>query len=76
MQSVMESIWDFAPAPVIVSNETEETIERPLCSSWPSPVPSHRWIVAAVAVVFLCWMWYTDRKESVPEPPVAPTTTV
>ena len=71
MTVVMASVWDYAPPSMeTVDEESEDDAvptlaEQPPCSSWP-PVfrAPQRWLVAAISVLFLYWMWSEDRVKS------------
>ena len=79
MQSVMDSLWDFAPSPVTVMNEPEEAEceGKPTTygdvPSWFMPMFSQRWIVAIIATLFLCWLWYSERRDTDTGPPATTT---
>lgn len=70
----MASAWDFAPAAIVVeTDDVEATPEddeaQPLaCSATASfwnPALSHqRWLVVAVSLLFLYWVWSSDDRVS------------
>ena len=64
LETVMSAAWDFAPDPVVVAAETnEEPVPNPPCRmGWSVPPLSQRWLVVGIALVFLFWIWTTDRK--------------
>ena len=74
LEAVMSAAWDFAPDPVVVAAETNEepAVASPPCRMGWSVTPfSQRWLVVGIALVFLFWIWTTDRKS-----PPAPAETV
>ena len=70
LSAVMASAWDYAPPAVVMvtPDEVEEEKEEstpPCASSWAPSIYNHRWLVAALSLLFLYWVWSEDRPATV-----------
>ena len=74
MQVVMASAWDFAPPSLAVMDEGSDDEEgqqpvtggcasTPILGGWPALRMPQRWLVAALSLLFLYWMWSDDRAD-------------
>ena len=66
LSAVMASAWDYAPPAVVVvtpdeADEEKEEPTPPCASAWSPSIYNHRWLVAALSLLFLYWVWSEDR---------------